>query len=246
MPITVQAAAAAVAERDNALVGADAAFRSTTAETAKKGTHPEFGLTHVCEADYARQIAEIDSERYHHLQSKITGKKLAEKKRDADIDIALLKSLGRRLATIRDSVRDFPGNSLPECEAALQLMHRMVDDHEDRRLVLSGRLLMVPYADACKKPEDYHSLVTRRWMADDRDPKKLHGAIDDIQRSSQLNKFLRLPAGENSQGSATTPMARYPAPTAPGGNKTQSKGGRGGKGGSKRNSGSGGGSNASE
>jgi hypothetical protein len=138
MPITVQAAPAAAAERDNALVGADAAFRSTTAETAKKGMHPEFGLIHVCEADYARQIAEIDSEHYHHLQLKIIGKKLAIKKRDADIDIALLKSLGRRLATIRDSVRDVPGNSLPECEAALQLMHRMVDDHEDRRFALSA------------------------------------------------------------------------------------------------------------
>jgi len=96
MPITIQAAAAAAAERDNALVGADAAFRSTNAETAKKGTHPEFGLIHACEADYARQIAEVDSERYYHLQSKITAKTLAVKKRDADIDLALLKSLGRR------------------------------------------------------------------------------------------------------------------------------------------------------
>jgi hypothetical protein len=83
-------------------VGAEDAFRNIVA--AKKGTHPEFGLVHACEVEHAKDTEEIDKGHYSYLQSRITAKKLSMKKRDADIDLALLKALGSRLVTIRGSV----------------------------------------------------------------------------------------------------------------------------------------------
>jgi hypothetical protein len=100
----------------------------------------------------------------------------------------------------------------------------MIDDREDRSLVLSGRQLMVQYADACKSIEDYNGAVIRHWMSDECDPKKLHAVIDSFQRGSELEPLLHTPAGESSLKSAEATDAQGFAPStasASTGNKTQ-------------------------
>ena len=172
--------------------------------------------------------------------------------------ITLLKKLGTRLVNLAIAV---PAGQRSQFETAVQLVQCMVDEHENRKLVADGEVLMVGYADDCWSLEKYDEAVRKRWAADANDPKLLKKAIIDFQNGPVLKTLLRHPAGTTFSGGSSSSSGggggkKHELSTALGGpprvssnasGPASARGGRGsGKNKAKKSFGGGGGPVASE
>ena len=151
--------------------------------------------------------------------------------------ITLLKKLGTRLVDVALNVTT---DQRAQLETAVQLVQCMVEEHENRKLVADGEVLMVSYADDCSSLERYEDYVRKWWSATGNDPTQLTKTVMDFLGSPVYKSLLRTTkdtGASGSSGSSSTSRgtkrgssAAFGGASRAGSSAGSSAGARGGKG----------------
>ena len=138
------AAAADAAGRNNAIL--EAARRSFAIGAQASGNHPEQRTIDAINTLYTAERSKIDATIFNVYESKLKARELNERMRLLVTSITLLKKLVTRLVNLAIAV---PAGQRSQFETAVQLVQCKVDEHDNRKLVADGEVLMVGYADNC-------------------------------------------------------------------------------------------------
>jgi|AntAceMinimDraft_12_1070368.scaffolds.fasta_scaffold11716_1 hypothetical protein len=195
LPAQLAAAATDAAGRDDAIL--EAARLSFNLGAHSSGKHPEQQSVDAINTLYTAERSKIDSTIFNIYESKLKARELNEKLRLLVTSITLLKKLGTRLVDVALNVTT---DQRAQLETAVQLVQCMVEEHENRKLVADGEVLMVGYADDCSSLEKYDEAVRKRWAATANDPKQLSKTITDFLGSPVYKSLLRSTTGTGAGG----------------------------------------------
>ena len=197
LPAQLAAAAADAAGRDDAIL--EAARLSFNLGAHSSGNHPEQQSVDAINTLYTAERSKIDSAIFDFYESKLKARALNEKLRLLVTSITLLKKLGTRLV---DVALDVTTDQRAQLETAVRLVQCMVEEHENRKLVADGEVLMVSYADDCSSLERYEDHVRKRWSATGNDPKQLTKTVMDFLGSPVYKSLLRTTKDTGASGSS--------------------------------------------
>jgi len=163
------------------------------------GNHPEQQSVDAINTLYTAERSKIDSAIFNVYESKLKARELNEKLRLLVTSITLLKKPGTRLVDVALNVTT---DQRAQLETAVKLVQCMVEEHETRKLVADGEVLMVGYADDCSSLERYDEQARKRWSATANDPKQLSKTIMDFLGSPVYKSLLRNTKDTGASGSS--------------------------------------------